>query len=341
MKTIAILGLGNAVLPHARSLVDLADRVRVAHAFSRTEERRAAFAARFPFPVTGDLDAVFADPEVDAVFALTPPNTHLDIARRCAAAGKHVMIEKPVELTTARARAVVDVARDAGITLGIVFQYRFRLAGLKLKELLDGGELGRIINASAFIRWWRDQEGYYNQPGRGTLAQDGGGVLMTQAIHTLDLLMHLTGPIAEVTAFAETSPIHAIEVEDMVAAAVRYENGAIGAIDATTVCWPGFKERIEIVCEKGTAVISGAELNVHFRDGRTLITGAEEDTTPGGDPMSFPHDYHKRMIAAYLDALETGNEPPITGDSALAVHNLIDALLLSAAQRRIVVPEIL
>lgn len=338
MKTIAVLGLGNAVLPHAKSLMDLQDRVRVAHAYSRTESRRAAFAARFPFPVTGDLDAVFADPAVDAVFALTPPNTHLDIARRCAATGKHVLVEKPVELTTARAAELVAVCRGAGITLGIVLQYRFRLAGLKLKELLESGALGRIVNASAYVRWWRGQKGYYDQPGRGTLAQDGGGVLITQAIHVLDLLLHLTGPVSEVTAFAQTSPIHAIEVEDIVAAAVRYENGAIGAIDATTVCWPGFKERIEIVCEKGTAVIAGAELTVSFQDGRTLSTGAEEDTTPGGDPMSFPHDYHKRLIAAYLDALETGGPAPITGESALRVHHLIDALLASAADRRIVAP---
>lgn len=339
MITIGIIGLGVAVAPHAKSLLDLSDRVRVAHAFSRTAERRDAFAARFPFPTTGDLEAVLGDPGVDAVFVLTPPNTHLELVQRCAEAGKHVLLEKPIEVDTARAVELVEACEDKGVTLGVVLQHRFRLGALKLRELLDQGALGRLANASAFIRWWRPQQGYYDQPGRGTFAQDGGGVLITQAIHTLDLLLSLTGPVAEVSAFAQTSHLHDIEVEDIVGAAVRYGNGTIGTVDATTVCYPGFKERIELVGDKGTATLNGAELRVHFQDGRELAEGAEEDVAGGADPMAFPHDFHCRLIADFVDALEAGGEPRVTGAGALQVHRFIDALLSSATERQIIAPE--
>lgn len=338
MVTIALIGLGVAVAPHAKSLLELSGRVRVAHAFSRSEDRRKAFAARFPFPTTGDLDRILGDPEVDAVFVLTPPNTHLDVVTRCADAGKHVLLEKPMGMSTDQAERITEVCRTRRVTLGIVLQHRFRLGALKLRELLDEGALGRLANASAFIRWWRPQRGYYDQPGRGTFAQDGGGVLITQAVHTLDLHLSLTGPVKEVAAFAQTSHLHDIEVEDIVGAAVRYANGAMGTIDATTVCYPGFKERIEVVGDLGTATLTGSELCVHFQDGRELTEGAGEDVAGGADPMAFPHHFHRRLIEDFVNALETKGKPRITGEEALNVHRLIDALLRSAAERRIVSP---
>jgi predicted dehydrogenase len=336
MITVGIIGLGVAVTPHAKSFLELADRVRVAHAFSRTPARREAFAARFPFPTTGDLAAVLGDPKVDAVLVLTPPNTHFEVVEECARAGKHVLLEKPFDRNSARARRIIDVCKAHRVTLGIVFQHRFRLGALRLRELVDGGALGRLANASAFIRWWRPQRGYYDQPGRGTFAQDGGGVLITQAIHTLDLLLSLTGAASEVSAFAQTSHLHDIEVEDIVGAVVRYANGAIGTIDATTVCYPGFKERIELVGDLGTAILTGSELHVHFQDGRELREGAEEDVAGGADPMAFPHHFHRRLIEDFVNALETGGHPRITGEEGLKIHYLIEALLGSAAERRVI-----
>ena len=133
---IAIIGLGMAVRPHAQSLIDLKDRVEVAYAFSPSEARRAAFAANFSFPLADSLDKILADKTVDCVEILTPPNTHLDLVRKCAAAGKHILLEKPLEVSTARAVALVDAAEQAGVTLGVMLQHRFRPAGMRLREML-------------------------------------------------------------------------------------------------------------------------------------------------------------------------------------------------------------
>ncbi|MEA2928187.1 MAG: hypothetical protein QOG38_615, partial [Hyphomicrobiales bacterium] len=257
---IAIIGLGMAVTPHAKSLIDLKDRVAVAAAFSPSEGRRKAFGAKFPFPPSGRLDAILADETIDAVAILTPPNTHLDLVRKCAEAGKHILLEKPLEVSSERAVALVDAAAKAGVTLGIMLQHRFRPAGVKLRTMIASGELGRIVGCSTVIRLWRPQS-YYDVEGRGTKARDGGGVLITQGIHTLDLMLSLAGPIAEVSAYAATSSVHRMETEDMVAAAVKYANGAFGTIDATTAAYPGFAERIEIVGEKATASLVGSDLN--------------------------------------------------------------------------------
>ncbi len=207
---IAIIGLGMAVAPHAKSLIELNDRVEVAHAFSRSEARRKAFAERFPFPLTGALDAILSDQSVDAVAILTPPNTHLELVRKCAAAGKHILLEKPLEISTERALALVEAAAKAGVTLGVMLQHRFRPAGIRLRAMLRAGELGRIVNCSTVIRLWRPQS-YYDVEGRGTKARDGGGVLITQGIHTLDLMLSLAGPVAEVRGYATTSSLHRME----------------------------------------------------------------------------------------------------------------------------------
>src|SRR5215212_6121744 len=218
---IAVIGLGMAVTPHAKSLIDLKDRVEVAAAFSPSETRRKSFAEKFPFRLADNLDAILADKSVDCVEILTPPNTHLDLVKKCAAAGKHILLEKPLEITTERAVALVEAARSADVTLGVMLQHRFRPAALKLREILRAGELGKIVNCSTVIRLWRPQS-YYDMEGRGTKARDGGGALITQGIHTLDLMLSLAGPISEVHGYATTSSVHRMETEDLVAVAVRF-----------------------------------------------------------------------------------------------------------------------
>ena len=333
---IAIIGLGMAVTPHAKSLIDLKDRVEVAAAFSPSEVRRVAFAVKFPFPLADSLDAILGDKSIDCVEILTPPNTHLDLVRRCAEAGKHILLEKPLEITMERSVALIEAARKSGVTLGVVLQHRFRPAALKLREMLRTGELGRIVNCSTVIRLWRPQS-YYDVEGRGTKARDGGGVLITQGIHTLDLMLSLTGPISEVRGYATTSSVHHMETEDLVAAAVKYENGALGTIDATTAAYPGFPERIEIIGEKATASLVGSDLTVAHHDGR--VTELKTEYGAGGtgaDPMAFPNDWHRAVIADFLDVLDQKREPAISGQEALKVHRLIDALLEAGTTGRTV-----
>ena len=333
---VAVLGLGLAHKPHIQSLRELSDRASIIACCTPSAARRESFSRMHPdLPVTGDVEAVLADKAVDAVILLTPPLTHLDLVRACAKAGKHVLLEKPVDVSVERARLSVEAMEAANRRLGIVLQHRFRAASQKLAALLRSGELGPLVSGSASIRWWRSDE-YFSQPGRGIKARDGGGVLLTQAIHTLDLFQSLTGPIARVAAMAATSPLRAIDTEDVVGAAIAFANGAIGTIDATTVSYPGFAERIELACERGTAVLEAESLNVFFKDGRTLSHEGGPSKSGGADPMAFSHEAHKALISDFLDAVEQGREPAVSGREAIRVQELIEALLESSQSRRFV-----
>ena len=262
---VGIVGLGMALKPHLKSLEELSDRVDIAACFTPSAERRQAFAAANAHPVVDRLDAILADRGIDIVFLLTPPTSHLELVEQCAAAGKHVLLEKPTDVTAERAAAAVAAMAKAERKFAVMLQHRFRDASRKLRLAVDGGELGALVSGSASIRWWRTPE-YFAQPGRGMKARDGGGVLITQAIHTLDLFQSLTGPIARVAAFAATSPLRQIDTEDMVGAGIAFANGALGTIDATTVAYPGFPERIELACAK-------AHRGARRRDARHLFQG--------------------------------------------------------------------
>jgi len=322
---VGLVGLGMAVTPHAKSLLDLKDRVEVAYAYSPSGERRAQFAKQFPFQTCERLETILEDRSVDAVLLLTPPNSHLELVSRCAAAGKHVLLEKPLELSTPRAEELVR--KSSAIKLAVVLQHRFRPAAEKLREILS--ELGRLVSASAHVPVWRPQS-YYDQPGRGTKARDGGGVLLTQGIHTLDLLLSFAGEPAEVKSFSATTPVHRMETEDLVGAAVRWKSGALGVVHATTAAYPGFAERIELIGTRGTALLQGTELQVRFADGTSIDVKTEAGGGgTGADPMAFPHDWHRSVLTDFLDAIERDRQPRVSGAEALKVHRFIDALLPS------------
>jgi UDP-N-acetyl-2-amino-2-deoxyglucuronate dehydrogenase len=316
---VGIVGLGMAVAPHAKSLQDL--KVDVAGAFSPSAERRRKFAAQFGFKTCDSLEAILDDRSIGAVLILTPPNTHLDLVEKFAAAGKHILLEKPLEVSLEKSEQLVNAA--AGVKLGIVLQHRFRPGAEKLRELLP--QLGQLVSGSAAIPNWRPQS-YYDQPGRGTKARDGGGVLLTQGIHTLDLFLSFTGEPAEVKSFITTTPVHRMETEDLVAAAVKFANGAIGTVHATTTAYPGFPERIELIGTKGSAVLEGPSLRIELADGKMVEVKAEGGGT-GADPMAFPHDWHRSVLSDFLDAIANDRRPRVSGGEALKVHRFIDALL--------------
>ncbi|MFL5112493.1 MAG: Gfo/Idh/MocA family protein [Microvirga sp.] len=333
---IAVVGLGMALKPHLQSLRELSERVEIAACYTPSEERREAFGRDNPdLSITDSLERVLADRSIRSVLLLTPPTTHQDLVQRCAAAGKHVLLEKPLEVTVERGRQAVEAMEKAGLRLGIVLQHRFRAASRRLDALMRGGELGALLSGSAYIRWWRAPE-YFAQPGRGMKARDGGGVLLTQAIHTLDLFQSLTGPIARVAAFAKTSPLRRIDTEDIVCAAIGFQNGAVGALDATTVSFPGFPERIELACENATAVLSVETLEVFWKDGRVERIEGSSAGGGGADPMAFSHEAHKALITDFLDAVEGNRGPAVSGREALKVHRLIEALLRSSEEGRVV-----
>jgi UDP-N-acetyl-2-amino-2-deoxyglucuronate dehydrogenase len=326
---IAIIGLGMAVTPHAKSLLDLEDRVEVAYAMTPSAVRRQAFADRFAFPTTDSLKRIVDDRSITAAAVLTPPNTHLEIVEALARAGKHILLEKPLDVSTARAERLVGACREAGATLGVVLQHRFKPAAERLAAVVRAGDLGHIVNCSTTIRVWRPQS-YYDEPGRGTKARDGGGVLLTQGIHTLDLMLSLAGPVVDVCGYARTTPVHRMETEDLVSAAVRFASGALGVIDATTAAYPGGAERIELIGTKGTASLAGTALALAYHDGRREEIAADASAGgTGADPMAFPHDYHLGVWRDFLAAIEEKRPPRISGEEALKVHRLIDALLVA------------
>lgn len=330
---VGIIGLGMALKPHLKSLEELSERAEIAACFTPSAERRQAFAAANKHPVVDSLDAILGDKSIDVVFVLTPPMSHLDLVEQCAAAGKHVLLEKPIDFTSARGEQQVAAMGKAGRTFAVMLQHRFRDASRKLRAAVQSGELGELVSASASIRWWRTPE-YFAQPGRGMKSRDGGGTLITQAIHTLDLFQSLTGPIAKVTAFAKTSPLRKIDTEDMVAGAVEFRNGAIGTIDATTVSYPGFPEKLELACINATAVLNAETLDIYFKDGRHVHHEGAASKSGGADPMAFPNDAHKGLIADFLDAIDNNREPESSGRESLKVMRLIEALLASAEHGR-------
>ena len=329
---IGIIGLGNAVEPHAKSLLDLADRVEVVAAASRSEDRLKAFAQRFAFPMTTDIEGLLASRDIDAVWILTPPNSHLDLVKAAAKGRKHVLLEKPLDISLDRAGAIVAGMRAVGLTLGVTLQHRFRPASLRLKALMDEGALGTIGAASCTVPWWRPQA-YYDQPGRCTMARDGGGVLITQAIHTLDLFRSLVGDITVTAATAATTAVHRMETEDFAAALIRLSNGAPGVIQATTAAYPGGEERIEIMGTLGTAWLAGGNLRVAFIDGREEVVRHEGATGGGANVMDFPHDWHRALITDFLDAIKEGRDPVVSGDEALKSQELIGEILDEAGWR--------
>jgi predicted dehydrogenase len=321
MMRVALVGLGMAVTPHAKSLLDL--KVDVAYAYSPSKERRAKFREHFPFPQCDRLETILQDKSVDAVLVLTPANTHLELVEKIAAAGKHVLLEKPLEISTERAERMVKACSK--VTLGVVLQHRFRPAAEKLRENLP--RLGRIVSATAAIPNWRPQS-YYDQPGRGTKARDGGGVLITQAIHTLDLFLSFTGEAESVSSFVTTTPVHRMETEDLVCAAVKFKSGALGVVHATTASFPGFPERIELIGTEGTALLKGTSLEMNIKDQPVFRFATESGAGgTGADPMAFPHDWHRSVLQDFLDSIERQRQPRVSGAEALKVHRFIDLLL--------------
>jgi UDP-N-acetyl-2-amino-2-deoxyglucuronate dehydrogenase len=304
---------------------EIAGRVEVAACWSPTAARRSAFAAAHALPVTDSLETILDDRSIGLVFILTPPWTHLDLATRSAAAGKHILLEKPIEATLERSERLVATCGATGVRLGIVFQNRFRTPHQRLAAVLREGRLGELISVSLAVRWWRP-DSYFAELDRGMRARDGGGVLLTQAIHVMDQLVALVGPVEAVGAFAATSPLRRIDTEDVVAAALRFPSGAIGTLDATTTSFPGSPERIDIAGRLGSATLERRQLRVWLRDGSVI--DEQEDATDSA--VQGDHLAHRRLIEDMVDAIEQGREPGASGRDGLVVHRLIEAVLRSA-----------
>ena len=323
------MGIGPGAVPHLRSLHDLRASIDLRHAVAR----RPAQADMGPFTglltPTSDLQAALADPLVQAVIVATPPSSHLEIASQCFASGKHVLLEKPLDISLARAQAIVELARTKKLRLGVVLQFRFKPGSITLADTLNEGRLGAIQAASVRVPWWRPQS-YYDQAGRGTMARDGGGVLLTQAIHAIDLFRSLVGVSSVVAAQTRRTSVHTMETEDYASAMLTLGHGAPGYLMATTALFPGRPECIEIIGALGSAVLEGGTLRIQFIDGQSLHVASEGGTGSGANIMDFPNDAHRALLKDFVEAIQHNREPKVTGADALATHQVIEQVLRRA-----------
>ena len=327
---IAVVGVGLGSAPHFAALADLSAQYPLTWVCARDAQRLQAVALPEGVRRTTQLLDILDDTRVGAVLVLTPPGAHMEVVRQVADAGKHVLVEKPLELNFERAREMVDWCDMRQVKLAVMLQHRMRDGALRLAQLLQSDALGPITSAAMQVRWWRPQS-YYDMPGRGSMARDGGGVLLTQAIHTLDLLLSLIGTPERVTGAVSTSVLHTMECEDCACALLYYPHGMVAVLQATTAAYPGYPERIDINGALGTATLESGQLQVAYVDGRRESIAAQGGGGGGADPMAFHHGPHRAVLRDFLDAVRNDRAPAVTGRSALAAQAVIEAILASSA----------
>ena len=306
-----IIGAGMIAEYHARAM-QAAEGARPVGVFGGRTERRDDFARRHGIRSYASLDEMLADPEVQAVSIATPSGSHGESAIAGARAGKHVLCEKPLETTPARAQAIIDACRQAGVTLAPIFQYRHGAGASLIREALEAGRFGKVLFSSARIRWFRPQSYYDSGAWRGTWALDGGGCLMNQGIHAIDLMLLFGGAPSEVYGAAATLT-HRIEVEDNAAALVRFANGAVGTIEASTSCEPGLPLEVSVSGERGTAVLTGDNISAWtFRDSHPLdaraASAASDTGNAASDPKAIKLDGHIQVIQGLARAALQGDK---------------------------------
>lgn len=328
----ALVGLGLVGPAHARSLAELPD-ARLSVVCDLLEDRVRAFADEYECDWTTSFDEVLARDDVDVVSITTPQFTHCDLGVRAARAGKHVIVEKPIEISTARGQELIAACDHEGVKLGVIFQSRWKKSFMLLKEAVEAGKLGRLCLGDAYIKWFRPQDYYDSSAWRGTWDGEGGGALINQSSHTIDALQWLMGPVESLFAYFTTTPQHDIEVEDLAVASVRFSSGALGVIEGATALKPGLPEKLEIHGDKGVVILEGGAVKLWHVDGMDedeMKALAEEPTGTGAsDPMAFPISWHKAQIQDMIDAVRQDRAPAVDGREGLKALRIIEAVYMS------------
>lgn len=337
---VAIIGAGNIAAAHIDAVQRLPS-ARLVGIASRTPAKAQALASQHGVKAYESTAHAVADPAVTVVAICTPSGAHLEPALAAIAAGKHVVVEKPLEVSPARAHALIEAAEAAGVALATIFMSRFADANAFLKRAVSEGRLGPLVQGNAFVPWYRSQAYYDSGAWRGTKGLDGGGALMNQGIHQLDLLRWIMGPVTRLFAYAGTLAHERIEVEDTLVASLRFKNGAFGQLSAATSLWPGRPKVLEIYGQKGYAVVEDDVLvEWRTREGgdaeREQVLAIYGGTATGGssDPMAISFENHRRQYADFLDALSRGRAPTVDGHEGVKSIELIEAIYRSAAEAR-------
>ncbi|UCD37857.1 MAG: Gfo/Idh/MocA family oxidoreductase [Fidelibacterota bacterium] len=314
---ISLVGCGIISEVQAEAIQN-ADNAELVSVYSRKRENAERIGEQFQVPWSTDWDAFIQDEQVDIVSICTPSGNHLDYGRQAAKAGKHVVVEKPIEVTLERGRELIQICRNRGVRLAVIFQNRYMPEVQRLKRHLEAGELGDIFLASAYVKWYRKQEYYDSAEWRGSFALDGGGVLINQAIHTIDLLQWMVGEVESISGHIGTLTHERIEGEDNAVAVLRFKGGALGVIEGSTSVLPPMPRRLEIHGTQGTAILTGSALRIENADGSRK--DSKEESHPelsAGAQKGFSAVPHQRQFEAIVEAIKKGTDPPVSGDEAL------------------------
>ncbi len=308
-----LIGAGAISTMHATVIRDLPD-ARLVGVTALPYEAAWAFAEERGARAYRSIDEMLEDPEIDVVAIGTPSGLHPEQAEACARAGRHVLCEKPLAITLEGADRAIRAAEEAGVKLAVVSQRRFDPPCLALRKGIEDGVFGRIVLVNGIVRYYRDPSYYTTSSWRGTWALDGGGALINQGIHTVDLVRWFGGPVATVTGFARTLS-HSIEVEDTVSAALEFASGAVGAIQSTTAAAPGLYLTVEVLGDRGSAVLQDSEIvfwNTLDGQGPPPLEGPKTGSGTR-DPMAFSHAGHLSQFRDLLDAIIEDRPPRVDG----------------------------
>jgi predicted dehydrogenase len=315
-----IVGCGMISSFHARAIADVRG-AKLSACFDTREAAAERFAADNHCKSYTKLDAMLADPNVDVVTIATPSGAHMEPAIAAARAGKHVIVEKPLEITLKKCDRIIEECDKSGVKLAAIFPSRFHGSSLKLKRAIEAGRFGRLTIGDAYVKWYRTQAYYDSGAWRGTWALDGGGALMNQAIHSVDLLTWLMGPVVEIQANTATLAHERIEVEDTAVATLKFANGALGTLEATTAAYPGYLKRIEIHGSEGSAVLEEEDLKAWDfvkprKEDKAILEQMRKPKSSGGgasDPAAIGHHGHAMQFRDFLDAVHKNRAPAIDG----------------------------
>lgn len=337
-----IIGVGMIAEYHAQAIEQL-ENARLLAACARSEGKVQAFAAKHHCRACTDFTELLKADDIDVVTICTPSGAHMEPAIAAAQARKHAIIEKPIEITLERIDRILEAHDKAGTTVGGFFNGRFTRTAQLFRQAVEQGRFGRITFGMAFGPWWRDQS-YYDEGGwKGTQRYDGGGALMNQGIHTIDLLQWLMGPVASVQANVDTLAHTNIEVEDTAAATVRFASGALGTIACTTSMWPGHFRIVEVAGDRGTVAMADSKfLFWQFADQRPqdqqirdeLVEFPTVSVGASSPSAGLTAEGHRANIAEFLDALQARRAPLISGPEARKSVEIILAIYRSAQQRQ-------
>jgi predicted dehydrogenase len=336
-----IVGTGMIARFHALAIQAI-PHARVVGCFNHTAEKATAFAGEYGGRACSTLEELLTIPDLQVVTICTPSGAHLEPAVQAARAGKHVIVEKPLEVTLERCDELIRTCDEMGVRLATIFPSRFSPANLALKHAIEQGRFGRLTLGDTYVKWWRSQE-YYDSGGwRGTWKLDGGGAFMNQAIHNVDLLCWLMGDVAEVCGMTATLAHERIEVEDVGSAVVRFANGAIGTLQASTSAFPGLLKRTEIHGTTGSAIVEQDHILLwefaekRPEDAEILASCGKSSATTGGaaDPKAISFAGHQRQFEDFLKALAGGGEPLVDGREGRKSVEIILAIYESSRTGR-------